>query len=234
MAHSGMHRLFFLLGKPASGKGTQIRRILDTFEGSSFSTGDALKYHIARKTELGMQVKALIDTGKLVSDDIVMALFRDSAERLGDTTGTALFLVDGFPRTVGQYEMVKRYLAEKEMAHSFLYFSVDDDHILRRFTGRLTCNTCFTPFTTLAGTVAENDDCPQCKKGKLIRRSDDNETVVRNRLAEYRKSTAPMVEHISAQEKGNFTEIESSRTEDEIFNDVKALLLSAKISLKKR
>lgn len=233
MTHNGMHRFFFLLGKPASGKGTQIRRILDTFEGRSFSTGDALKYHIARRTELGTRVKALIDAGKLVSDDIVMALFRDSAEHLGDTTGTTLFLVDGFPRTVGQYELVKRYLTEKNIAHSFLYFSVADDHILRRFTGRLTCNTCFTPFSTLAGEVAENDPCPQCKKGKLIRRSDDNETVVRNRLAEYRAATAPMVEHIAAQEKGNFVEIEASRAEDDIFNDVKELLRSAKISLKK-
>lgn len=229
-----MHRFFFLLGKPASGKGTQIRRILDTFEGSSFSTGDALKDHIARRTDLGKQVKALIDAGKLVSDDIVMALFRDGAERLGDTEGTALFLVDGFPRTVGQYEMVKRYLTEKKIPHSFLYFSVDDDHILRRFTGRLTCDTCFTPFSALTGNVAENDVCPQCKKGKLIRRSDDKESVVRNRLAEYRAATAPMVDHIAMQEKGNFTEIESSRAEDEIYSDVKALLLSAKISLKKR
>ncbi|HOW51964.1 MAG TPA: nucleoside monophosphate kinase [bacterium] len=231
-----MHRFFFLLGKPASGKGTQIRRILDTFKGSSFSTGDALKYHIARRTELGQQVKAFIDAGKLVSDDIVMALFRDSAEHLGDTTigESTLFLVDGFPRTVGQYEMVKRYLVEKKIPHSFLYFSVADDHILRRFTGRLTCNTCFTPFSTIGGTVAENDACPQCKKGKLIRRSDDNETVVRNRLAEYRAATAPMVEHITAHEKGNFTEIESSRSEDEIFNDVRMLLTNAKISLKKR
>lgn len=234
MTRGGMHQFLFLLGKPASGKGTQIRRILDAFAGTSFSTGDALKDHIARKTDLGQQVKALIDAGKLVSDDIVMALFRDTAERLEATEGSPLFLVDGFPRTVGQYELVKRYLTEKGTPYLFLYFAVEDDHILRRFTGRLTCDVCFTPFSTLRQQIAENDRCPQCGKGKLIRRSDDNETVVRNRLAEYRKATAPMVELIAQREKKDFHELDASLTVDETFNDVEKLLIGAKISLKKR
>ncbi len=232
MMQDGRYLYLFLLGKPASGKGTQIRRVLETFEGTSFSTGDALKDHIARGTELGKRVKSLIESGALVSDDIVMALFKDSAQRLVPVKGRALFLVDGFPRTIGQYEMVRTYLCEQDASYSFVYFSIDDEVILRRFAGRLVCDACFSPFSTLSSSLKEKDTCPLCKKGALIRRADDNEAVVRNRLAEYRRSTAPMVTHIADTEKGYFAEVDGACSVDETFTEVRSLLEKQRIALK--
>lgn len=228
----GRYLYLFLLGKPASGKGTQIRRILQTFEGTSFSTGDALKDHIARGTELGKRVKSIIESGALVSDDIVMALFQDSAQRLAPVKGRALFLVDGFPRTIGQYEMVCAYLREQGVPYSFVYFSIDDEVILRRFAGRLVCDACYSPFSTQSSSLKEKDPCPLCKKGLLTRRADDDETVVRNRLTEYRNSTAPMVIRIAEEEKEHFAEVNGACSVDETFTEVRSLLERQRIDLK--
>ncbi len=214
------YRYLFFLGKPASGKGTQIRLLLERFEGRTFSTGDALKDHIARGTPLGKKVKEVINAGKLVSDDIVMDLFRDAAEHLQTPVGQALFLVDGFPRTIGQYELLKSYLAEKGVSHLFLYFTVEDTLVLRRLSGRLVCNGCFAPFTAGRDNAEEGGTCPQCRKGVLVRRSDDNETAIQKRLAEYRSLTEPMIERIAAEEQERFFEIDGARTAGVIFEEL--------------
>ncbi len=214
------YRYLFFLGKPASGKGTQIRLLLERFEGRTFSTGDALKDHIARGTDLGKRVKEIINAGKLVSDDIVMELFRDSAERLGPASGDALFMVDGFPRTIGQYDLLMRYLGERKIPALFLYFAVEDDLILRRLAGRLTCNGCFAPFTVGRDGATEGGSCPQCHTGTLIRRSDDNAATMERRLSEYRAMTAPMVVHIASKEKERFLEIDGARAPGVIFDEL--------------
>lgn len=220
MNHLGSYHYIFFLGKPASGKGTQIRLLLDAYEGYTFSTGDALKEHIASGTPLGKKVKEIINTGKLVSDDIVMELFRDAAERLPTPSGDALFLVDGFPRTEGQYLLLRKYLDERKIPATFLYFSVEDDLILRRLAGRLVCNKCFSPFTAGRDGAAEGVLCPQCGVGTLVRRSDDNEATMRNRLAEYQAMTAPMVLRIAREEKDRFHEIDGARSADTIFDEL--------------
>ncbi len=223
----------FFLGKPASGKGTQIRLLLERFDGRTFSTGDALKDHIARTTDLGKRVKEIINAGKLVSDEIVMDLFRDAAERLPVASGTALFLVDGFPRTMGQYELLKSYLEEKRIPAAFLYFIVDDDLVLRRLSGRLVCNGCFAPFTAGKNGATEGSFCPQCHKGTLIRRSDDSEAAIQKRLAEYRSLTAPMIERIASEEKGRFLKVDGARAADVIFEELVKEKLFADIERKK-
>jgi len=220
MIHAGCYHYVFFLGKPASGKGTQIRLLLEAYEGHTFSTGDALKDHIARGTDLGKKVKEIINAGKLVPDDIVMDLFRDTAERLDPPLGNALFLVDGFPRTEGQYRLLKQYIGEKRIPSTFLYFAVEDDLILRRLAGRLVCNKCFAPFTAGREGVIEGSLCPQCKEGALARRSDDNEATIRNRLAEYQAMTAPMVSLIAVEEKERFREIDGSRAAGVIFEEL--------------
>ncbi len=222
----------FCLGKPASGKGTQIRRILSKYEGLSFSTGDALKDHIARKTELGIKVKAIIESGKLVSDEIVIELFSDVAGAKNNALSqNGILLIDGFPRTAAQYRLMLPLLKELGVRTVFAYFHVTDNHIFNRFAGRLTCNSCYAPFTA-AGTLLEGSSCPQCKKGTLIKRSDDQIEVIERRLQEYRALTQPMVDLIKESESARFYEIDASRSEEEIYSDVEKLLVSAKINLK--
>ncbi len=227
------YRYLFFLGKPASGKGTQIRLLLDAYEGKTFSTGDALKDHIARGTPLGKKVKEIINVGRLVSDEIVMELFRDAAEHLETPSGTALFLVDGFPRTIGQYDLLTRYLTEKNIAAAYLYFAVEDDLIFRRLAGRLVCNACFAPFTAGRGDTTEGGACPQCAKGVLIRRSDDSEATMQRRLSEYRTLTAPMIDHIASAERARFVEIDGARPADVIFDELVVMPIFSGVDKKK-
>lgn len=228
-----MKSFLFLLGKPASGKGTQIRRISTVYGGRIFSVGEALKDHIARKTDLGMKVKEIMNSGKLVSDDIVMDLFKDFVSSVLAENNDGLVLIDGFPRTTVQYEMLSSFISEKKLSYKFIDFSVTDDHIFKRLEGRLLCSGCYAPFSTIGTELKQGDDCPGCKNGKLKKRDDDSAEVMKNRMVEFNKLTAPMIELISGREKERFNRVDASKGEDEIFSEVEKLLQGFGNKLKK-
>lgn len=175
-----------LLGAPGAGKGTQGALLAEALGIPKIATGDMLRDAVRQGTELGLQARAIMDAGQLVSDEIVLGLVR---ERLGsDAAGGAIF--DGYPRNVAQAQSLDGLLGElgRRIA-AVVYIDVDDDAIVRRMTGRLT-----DPET---GTVyhQEHNPPPPDIAERCRQREDDTEAVVRHRLQVYRENTAPLVDH---------------------------------------
>jgi adenylate kinase len=182
-----------LLGAPGSGKGTQAQRLQAKYGVPQVSSGDLLRDAVARKTELGLKVKAVMDLGQLVSDDIVLGLIR---ERLGRPDAARGFILDGFPRNIDQANSLNALLKELgQPIDAVLLLDVRRETLIRRLAGRRTCPTCGTVYnihSLPAGTSTCSRDGTQ-----LVQRDDDKEEVVVKRLEVYQKQTKPLIEYYS-------------------------------------
>lgn len=180
-----------LLGAPGVGKGTQAKLLERELGIPQVSTGDMLRAARAAGSELGDQVRAVMDLGGLVSDDIIIALVKDRLAA-ADAAGGALF--DGFPRTLAQAES----LAGAVTLNRVVSIDVPEEDIVRRLAGRRTCSACGSPFHVEFGPSTRADgSCDRCG-GELIQRPDDTAEAVRNRLAVYRRDTEPLVGYYQA------------------------------------
>jgi len=156
-----------LLGPPGAGKGTQAQFLIDTYGIPQLSTGDILRGAIAAGTPRGLEAKAIMDRGDLVSDDVVNAIVSD---RLEDPEGAKAFILDGFPRTIAQAEELKNILSQKKIVlDAVIEIRADEETLVKRIINRA--------------------------KESGGARADDNEEVIRNRLEVYRELTEPLVEY---------------------------------------
>ena len=181
-----------LLGAPGSGKGTQAKKMVQELKIPQVSTGDLLRSAVASGTELGLQAKAAMDAGQLVSDDIVLAMIR---ERLAQPDAARGFILDGFPRNLAQAEALDRLLNEigQPLDHVLL-IDVDFESLLERLSGRLTCESCGAVFNRYTNPPRTDGLCDICG-GNLRHRADDNEATISNRLRVYEAQTKPLVAH---------------------------------------
>ncbi|MDR5860801.1 adenylate kinase [Halomonas eurihalina] len=177
-----------LLGAPGAGKGTQAQFICERFGIPQISTGDMLRAAVKEGSELGLQVKEIMETGGLVSDDLIISLVK---ERIAQPDCAKGFLFDGFPRTIPQADAMKD--AGVKIDH-VLEIAVPDEEIVNRLAGRR--------IHPASGRVYHVDLHPPREEGKddvtgeaLIQRDDDSEATVRNRLSVYHDQTAPLVEY---------------------------------------
>jgi adenylate kinase len=174
-----------LIGPPGSGKGTQAVRLARRYGVPHISTGDILRQAVRDDTPLGRQVAATIAGGALVSDQLISSLVIDRLSRADAARG---FLLDGFPRTLAQAEVLDRRHRDLIIVH----IAASDDEIVKRLSSRRICQSC-----GLTQSVSDNDaneDCPYCG-GLLIRREDDDPDTVRKRLATYAALAGPLVGH---------------------------------------
>jgi adenylate kinase len=182
-----------LLGAPGAGKGTHCKRIADRYGVAHLSSGDILRRERAAGTELGKKAQSYMDAGALVPDELIVAMMSGAIAQ-----APAGFVLDGFPRTVNQAEVLDQSLAKsKNEIDAVINLQVDDGVVLERITGRRSCPTC--------GTVYHVKNMPpkvdeQCDKDRtpLIQRPDDTEEVVRNRLETYYRQTKPVVDYYRA------------------------------------
>jgi adenylate kinase len=182
-----------LLGPPGAGKGTQAARLVEDRSMVQLSTGDMLRAAVAAKTAVGLEAKAVMDAGGLVSDAIVTGIL---SERLDADDVRRGFILDGYPRTAAQAEALDRLLAEKGMPLDFVIeLAVDEDALVDRITGRFSCASCGKGYHDRYQQPAAEGTCDNCGGHDFKRRPDDNEETVRNRLAEYRAKTAPILPH---------------------------------------
>ncbi len=180
-----------LLGPPGAGKGTQAKILEETRGLVQLSTGDMLRQVIASGSALGQQVKLLIDAGTFVSDDIVIAMI---AERIGKPDCAGGFLLDGFPRTVAQAEVLDRLLADRGMPLSaVIEMRVDEAALTERLVGRFTCATCGEGYHDRFKPPKVAGVCDRCGGATFKRRDDDKAEVVGQRFAAYRELTAPLL-----------------------------------------
>lgn len=208
-----------LLGPPGAGKGTQAQRLVETRGLVQLSTGDMLRAAVKDGTPVGLQAKAVMDAGGLVSDAIVSALIGEHLDR-ADGRG-AIF--DGFPRTRPQAEALDLLLGERGRSLSHVIeLEVDEDALVERITGRFTCATCSAPYHERFKPPAVQDTCDQCGGHEFKRRPDDNEETVRTRMAEYRAKTAPILPYYDA--RALVSRVDGMAAVDEVAAQIDAVL----------
>ena len=180
-----------LLGPPGAGKGTQAQRLVERHGFRQLSTGDMLRAAVKAGTPTGLQAKAVMERGELVSDAIVSALIGDELDAMGGDVG-AIF--DGYPRTAAQAESLDGILSARgrQLDH-VIELEVDEDALVERITGRYTCATCGKGYHDTFEQPKVAGVCDKCGGTEFKRRPDDNEATVRTRLAEYRAKTAPIL-----------------------------------------
>jgi adenylate kinase len=179
-----------LLGPPGAGKGTQAARLQAARGMIQLSTGDMLREAVAAGTPVGLEAKAVMERGELVSDAIVSALI---GERL-DSAADKGAIFDGFPRTRHQAEALEILLGERarHLDH-VIELAVDEDELVERITGRFTCARCGTGYHDSFRPTKVPGVCDVCGSTEFKRRPDDNEQTVRTRMKEYRAKTAPIL-----------------------------------------
>jgi adenylate kinase len=188
-----------LLGVPGSGKGTQAKLMAEKYRVPQISTGDILRAAVADKTEVGKKVAAVMAAGDLVSDDIVIDAVTD---RLRGAESRRGFVLDGFPRNIPQAQELDTRLGWMgRPVQLVLHLAVEDDVVVKRVTGRLTCANCGAIFNKFFSPPTKRDVCDQCGSKKLEHRDDDNAKTVRARLASYERDTSPLISYYRAQHK---------------------------------
>lgn len=200
-----------IMGAPGSGKGTQATQICKKHNIPHISTGDILRKNIADGTELGKQAKAYMDAGKLVPDDLVIALIKARFEEPDCKNG---FLLDGFPRNSAQANVLDGIVK----IDTALYLDVDLNKIADRMAGRRVCPAC--GYSTRVD-LAKDGKCKECG-AELIIRDDDRREVVENRLKVYAEQAAPLVEFYKA--KGVLVTIDGNKSIDDVNKQIEDAL----------
>lgn len=180
-----------LLGPPGAGKGTQAKLIEDRHGMKQLSTGDMLRAAAAAGTETGCKAKAIMDRGEFVSDEIVVGIIADRLDAPDVRKG---FILDGFPRNTAQAEALDAMLGGKGLKlDAVIEMKADDEALIERLTGRYTCAKCGKGYHDRFERPKTAGKCDVCGSTEFVRRADDNEATVRDRLAIYNRQTAPLI-----------------------------------------
>jgi adenylate kinase len=212
-------RNLVLLGPPGAGKGTQAERLIDDFDLPYYATGNILREAVEEQTELGREAKDYMDRGDLVPDELICRVVE---ERLDSGEADDGFLLDGFPRTIGQAEMLEEALERRGRSlTAALLIDTPDDEVIRRLSGRRTC--------VKAGHVYHVEFDPPKNEGvcdqdgsRLVQRDDDKPETIEKRLEVYHEQTEPLIEWYD--ERGLLRRFDGTRTPDEVHSHIRATL----------
>ena len=205
-----------LLGPPGSGKGTQARFLQDQMGTVQISTGDILREARKEQTPLGLEATKYMDAGELVPDEVVVGIIKERLQKDDVKQG---FVLDGFPRTVAQAEALNKLGIDIDLV---INLSVDEEEIITRLTGRLTCSQCSAMYHKVFNPPKVPGICDKCG-GKLITRPDDNEETVRQRLKVYHEQTAPLKDYYMST--GKLVNIDGTGgTPESVFERIKLVL----------
>ena len=208
-----------LLGAPGAGKGTQAEVICEALKIPAISTGNIIRDALAKGTEMGLKAKSYIDAGKLVPDEVVIGIIKD---RLAEDDCKNGFILDGFPRTIPQAEVLDKALTELgDKIDYAINVDVPDENIVKRMGGRRACLACGATYHIEHIPPKTEGICDRCGK-ELILRDDDKPETVMNRLQVYHDQTQPLIDFYNA--KGVLKEVDGTVDMKDVFNAIVAIL----------
>jgi adenylate kinase len=212
-----------LLGPPGSGKGTQAERLQEDLELPYYATGNILRAAVRDETELGRKAKEYMDRGDLVPDEVIIGVI---AERIAGHEAEDGFILDGFPRTVGQADALESRMDELgRRLTAALLIEVSDEEVVRRLGGRRTCPNGHVFHVEFDPPESEGV-CDVCG-AELSIRDDDKPDVIKNRLVQYREKTEPLVSFY--EDRGVLERVDGAKTPDEVYEDVRAVLATLRM-----
>ncbi len=205
-----------LFGAPGSGKGTQARRIEREHQYKHVSTGDLIRTEIQKDTQLGRKMKILVDEGRFVPDDIMIELVKNRVNNEDIING---YIMDGFPRTCNQARSLTQIQVSREVA---IYLNVQNEAVIvNRILSRLICSNCGAIFSTIARPPKKNGICDHCET-VLVKRADDNETAIKERIRIYHRETLPVLEYYRNQ--GVLNQVDASLEVNTVFSKISELI----------
>lgn len=208
-----------MLGAPGAGKGTQAKMIADKYDIPHISTGDIFRANIKNGTALGMEAKGYMDQGKLVPDELTVKILLDRVAKDDCKNG---YVLDGFPRTIPQAEVLDKALTELNDKIDFaINVDVPDENIVRRMSGRRACLNCGATYHITHVPPKTEGICDRCGN-ELILRDDDKEETVKNRLTVYHEQTQPLIEFYTA--KGVLKDVDGTQDMQVVFDNIIACL----------
>tara|TARA_B100000614_G_scaffold42794_1_gene35735 strand:+ start:2798 stop:3442 length:645 start_codon:yes stop_codon:yes gene_type:complete len=208
-----------LLGPPGAGKGTQARHLVEKRNMIQLSTGDMLREAKDSGSEMGNLVAKVMARGDLVTDEIVIGLIK---EKISGKKGGG-FIFDGFPRTLKQADALGRLLDEcGENLDLVVEMKVDDEALVSRISGRSSCGNCGEVFHDVTNPWPASGKCPKCSSTEVVRRADDNEDSLRQRLMEYYKKTSSLIGYYYA--KGDHVSVNGLASVEEVEKSIAAVL----------
>jgi adenylate kinase len=212
-------RNLVLLGPPGAGKGTQAERLIEDFELPYYATGNILRDAVENGTELGKQAKEYMDAGNLVPDELICAVIE---ERLDSGEADDGFLLDGFPRTIGQAEMLAGALEKRgRQLTAALLIDAPDEEVVRRLSGRRTCVKNGHVYHVEFDPPKHEGVCDQ-DGSRLVQRDDDKPETIRNRLEVYHEQTEPLIDWY--EQRAKLRRFDGTRSPEEVHSHIRATL----------
>lgn len=209
-----------LLGPPGAGKGTQAKRLEQSDGLIQLATGDMLRAAVASGSDLGRRVQAIMESGALVSDDIIIEMI---AARIAEPDCSEGFILDGFPRTVPQAEALDLMLDEQGRKLDYvILMEVDEPALIERLSGRFTCGSCGASYHDRYHRPKIEGVCDSCGSTDLIHRADDRPEAVVTRFAAYRNQTAPILPYY--RDRGILRRVDGMASMDEVTRQIEAVL----------
>ena len=209
---------FIFLGAPGSGKGTQASLLSKDFLIESISTGDLLRKELEKNSEIGILAKAQMQSGALVSDDIVIEIIKEKIVTKSCENG---FILDGFPRNINQALKLEEMLDNcNKIIDKVFNFEVEEEVLVKRISGRYICKKCGTVYNRYFKPTIKDGKCDNCDSNEFETRSDDNELTVKNRLKVYKESSFPLIEYYK--KKHLLVSIDALKISTLVFEDLKS------------
>jgi len=210
----------FLLGLPGAGKGTVSEQIVDKYHLTHISTGDMFREAMANETKVGLEAKSYIDKGDLVPDEVTARLVE---ERLGQPDIKEGYILDGFPRTIVQAELLEEITKKlNKPLTNVISLEVKEDTLVNRLSARFMCKKCGATYNKITKMPKVEGTCDRCGGHEFYQREDDKPEVVKNRLQVNEKMNTPLKDYY--QKNGILSVVDGEQTPEKVFESVDAVL----------
>lgn len=208
-----------LIAPPAAGKGTQAELLSKDYNLYHLSTGDVLRSIASSDSDLGKQVKELIDNGNFISDELMLEILKEKISTLDNING---IIFDGVPRTLNQVEMLNKLLSNLNQNIDYvIYLDVEKEEAMKRATGRITCPKCNSIYNIYFDSFNEENKCNECGS-ELLKREDDTEEKFNHRFETYMNNTKPVIDYYNSL--GILNVVKSIGTKNEVYDRVKSII----------